>query len=183
MNFFKLVVCTFLALLVSGSVVVEGNAPTTINIDLPPYTEAPNRALGITWDEADVVCLAENIYHEARSEPIEGQYAVADVVIYRTLNANFPNTICEVVAEPLYHDKSQPIKYMCQFSWRCTGIDTTIYDRQSFNRALYIAKDILNDPMYPGIIGYALNYHAYYVDPQWEGLEPVEVVGNHIFYL
>src|SRR5271167_713382 len=45
----------------------------------------------------DLECLAENVYFEARGEPLEGQYAVAEVTLNRTWAQNFPHTICEVV--------------------------------------------------------------------------------------
>lgn len=157
------------------------------SIDIPPYTGSPtNRSIPIDWDEEDVVCLAENIYFEARGEPLEGQYAVADVVIYRTMHANFPNTICEVVHQALYYDidKTRPIMHMCQFSWRCDGLDIIVHDNHAFTKALYIANDILNDPEYPGFIDYALFYHANSVQPEWtESMKQVDKIGNHIFYL
>src|SRR5207244_2019519 len=34
--------------------------------------------------ESDLQCLAENIYFEARGEPLNGQYAVAEVTLNRT---------------------------------------------------------------------------------------------------
>ena len=47
----------------------------------------------------DLECLAENIYFEARGEPLRGQYAVAEVTLNRTHAANFPRTVCGVVHE------------------------------------------------------------------------------------
>ena len=54
---------------------------------------------------AAVICLALNIYHEARGEPIEGQRAVASVTLNRTLDPRWPSTVCGVVYDPQ------------QFSW------------------------------------------------------------------
>ncbi|TLZ19962.1 MAG: hypothetical protein E6K26_04220, partial [Gammaproteobacteria bacterium] len=48
---------------------------------------------------SDLRCLAENIYFEARGEPIAGQYAVAEVTLNRTQAQHFPHTVCEVVHE------------------------------------------------------------------------------------
>ena len=39
---------------------------------------------------ADITCLAENIYYEARGEPLVGQYAVAEVTLNRVASRNFP---------------------------------------------------------------------------------------------
>ena len=48
-------------------------------------------------DERDLNCLALNVYHEARNQPIEGQLAVAHVTLNRLDDPSFPSTICEVV--------------------------------------------------------------------------------------
>src|SRR3546814_11077239 len=45
-------------------------------------------------------CLAATIYHESRAEPLEGQLAVAEVVINRTQSPSFRRTICGVVTQP-----------------------------------------------------------------------------------
>lgn len=42
------------------------------------------------------VCLASVIFAEARGEPVDGQIAVAQVVINRVEQPYWPNTICEV---------------------------------------------------------------------------------------
>src|SRR5436305_15131044 len=41
-------------------------------------------------------CLAEVLYYEARGEGIEGQKAVAEVVLQRTRDSNYPATVCGV---------------------------------------------------------------------------------------
>ena len=41
-----------------------------------------------------LACLALNIYHEARDQPIEGQVAVAQVVMERVKSNKYPNSIC-----------------------------------------------------------------------------------------
>ena len=50
-----------------------------------------------------LACLALNIYHEARDQSIEGQIAVAQVVLERVKSKKYPSTICEVVMQgPTY---------------------------------------------------------------------------------
>src|SRR5688572_22282571 len=44
-------------------------------------------------------CLAENIYFEARGEPLKGQYAVAEVTLNRMVSPFFPDSECDVVHE------------------------------------------------------------------------------------
>ena len=48
------------------------------------------------YDE-QTICLAQNIYHEARGEIIDGQIAVSNVVVNRVKSKQFPNDICSVV--------------------------------------------------------------------------------------
>ena len=45
----------------------------------------------------EMVCLAENIYFEARAESIEGKAGVANVTRNRVNSTLFPNTYCDVV--------------------------------------------------------------------------------------
>jgi len=54
--------------------------------------------MGCTWvgvvDFKETVdCMTANIYHEARGEPIKGQYAVAHVVMNRVHHDQFPNSV------------------------------------------------------------------------------------------
>ena len=49
--------------------------------------------------ETAIMCLALNIYYEARSEPLAGKIAVSEVVLNRVADTRYPNTICEVVYE------------------------------------------------------------------------------------
>jgi len=48
-----------------------------------------------------VLCLSQAVYYEARGEPLEGQLAVAQVIVNRKNSARWPNTICEVVHQPM----------------------------------------------------------------------------------
>ena len=52
--------------------------------------------------EMFLTCLALNVYYEARSEPMDGQYAVAHVVLNRVANDAFPDDACKVVKQG-YH--------------------------------------------------------------------------------
>ena len=61
------------------------------------------------FDLVEITCLAINIYFEARSEPIEGQVAVAWVTLNRRDAEGFRDTVCIVVHQ-----------YM-QFSWTHDG--------------------------------------------------------------
>ena len=63
-----------------------------------------------------VICLALNIYHEARNQPVTGQIAVSEVVLNRVLDEEYPDNICDVVYQAKYEEGSNlPIRIQCQF--------------------------------------------------------------------
>ena len=64
----------------------------------------------------DVYCLAQNIYHEARGEPMEGKLAVGHVVMNRMADKRFPRLACSVIKQGGYRHR-----YRCQFTWWCDG--------------------------------------------------------------
>lgn len=58
------------------------------------------RAAAALERRAELRCLAENVYYEGRGEPLDGQYAIAEVTVNRVAAPQFPDTVCGVV-----HDK------------------------------------------------------------------------------
>ncbi|EWY40044.1 hydrolase [Skermanella stibiiresistens SB22] len=81
-------------------------------------------------DRNDALCLARNIYFEARGESSQGQYAVAAVTMNRVRERRWPDGICGVV----YQSK--------QFSWTITrpaSRPTQIQDRVAWARAAEVA--------------------------------------------
>ena len=66
-----------------------------------------------------IVCLALNVYHEARDQPFKGQIAVAQVVMNRVHDDRYPDDVCSVVKQgQTYSWKPDfPIRDRCQFSW------------------------------------------------------------------
>ena len=69
-----------------------------------------------------LMCMALNIYHEARNQSMVGQVAVAEVVMNRVEDSRFPDTICEVVKQAVtYKNTDKPVLHKCQFSWYCDG--------------------------------------------------------------
>lgn len=128
-------------------------------------------------------CLAENIYFEARNEPVEGMLAVAFVTMNRVESPNYPNTICGVV--------KQKIRTTCQFSWYCESTPHHI----STNRLLTSDTNrVYNEILKLSIMFYAnyenmndltkgaLFYHADYVNPRWRNVQKTTQIGRHIFY-
>ena len=70
-----------------------------------------------------IVCLALNVYHEAKNQSLAGQIAVAEVVMNRVDDPRYPNNVCDVVKQGLTYKwkPSVPIRNQCQFSWYCDG--------------------------------------------------------------
>jgi len=49
-----------------------------------------------------LICLALNVYHEARSQSLVEQIAVAQVVVNRVNDDRYPDSICGVVKQGLF---------------------------------------------------------------------------------
>lgn len=131
--------------------------------------------------EAGIMCLALNIYHEARSEPLAGQMAVAEVVLNRVESPRFPDNICAVVKESEYRGET-PIRNRCQFSWWCDGKSDKPKDSIKWEQSINLAYTMLEHP-YISITEGSLFYHAVYVNPSWANdFERVVTIDNHIFY-
>lgn len=127
-------------------------------------------------------CLAQNIYFEARGSSFADQIAVADVVINRTKDNRYPNTICKVVKQARLW-KGNPIRNQCQYSWFCDGESDKPTDKQAWINAQYIAYKMLEHNEFLGITEGATHYHATYVHPYWvKDFQLIGQIGSHIFY-
>tara|TARA_R110000787_G_scaffold197753_2_gene308992 strand:- start:192 stop:635 length:444 start_codon:yes stop_codon:yes gene_type:complete len=126
--------------------------------------------------ETALMCLALNIYFEARSEPIQGQIAIAEVTLNRVASPNFPNDVCSVV---LQNNNSG-----CQFSWWCDGKSDYPREHNSLRTSKAIAKMMLEEGEYISVVGdEATHYHNNDVHPYWaDKLQRIKRVGKHIFY-
>jgi len=154
--------------------------PTTPAVDaIAPGADQPNYAALIPTGDSvrQMRCLAEAIYFESRSEPLEGQAAVAQVVLNRVRSGYYPIDVCGVV----YQDRERP--FACQFSFACEGKALRIDEPGPWAVAMRIAKEVVNGERFDPKLTYALNYHANYVYPFWAPmLTRLEKIGNHIFY-
>src|SRR6185437_8364330 len=83
-------------------------------------------------------CLAEVLYYEARGEGIEGQKAVAEVVLQRTRDSNYPSTVCGVVYDGARHDS-----HGCQFSFACDDTLRRPKDKWAWRQVLGLAEKIV----------------------------------------
>lgn len=122
--------------------------------------------------DAEQDCLASAVYFEARGEQIEGQLAVAEVVLNRVASKKYPDTICEVVEQPWQFSfvnatGSIPDADRTSKSWKnAVAISTIALDK--------LAKEVSEDVLW---------YHADYVAPSWgKSMDREKKVGLHIFY-
>jgi N-acetylmuramoyl-L-alanine amidase len=166
-----------LFLIVVLSVVFITTAASS-NFNEPKILEVEYSQL-TTDAKRQVDCLAENIYHEAKSEPASGQIAVALVTLNRVNDERFPKDICGVVKQKTKNYANG--KTVCQFSWYCMPVrlnKNSEYYQEALKHALHVyANHELIDDFTRG----SLFYHADYVNPGWKLLRTV-VIGRHIFY-
>lgn len=117
-----------------------------------------------------VMCLALNVYFEARNQPLAGQVAVAQVTMNRVRSDKFPNDVCEVV----YDHK--------QFSWYWDGKSDMPRDPVAWEKAQLVASAVYDGSGHAELEG-VTHYHAVYVQPYWaDYMSRVVVIGDHVFY-
>ena len=163
---------------------------------------------GTSENEAELKCMAENIYFEGRAEPMVGKVAIGKVVMNRIEDTRFPNSICGVVKQgpvreswktrqqkdlPDSERKFYPIKNRCQFSWWCDGQKDIIWAtymngeviesnmtawRDSINVALWLMSGELKDPTHGAVFYYNPNI----ANPSWGAIyKETAMIGNHRF--
>ena len=124
----------------------------------------------------ELKCLSEALYFEARGEQLEGQIAVADVIINRKNSSQFPSSICGVVSEGSHK------RHACQFSYNCDGKLELIYDKKTYKRIVKLSSMIL-DGSFSDVTNGATFFHASEVSPGWsKKFKKTRKIGRHIFY-
>jgi spore germination cell wall hydrolase CwlJ-like protein len=129
------------------------------------------RLAAVETNGAEEDCLANAVYFEARGESLQGQLAVAEVVINRSRSGRYPATWCGVVTQ------------RSQFSFVRGGVIPAA-DRSSsaWRRAVAISR-IAQQGTTRMLAPNVLWYHANYVSPSWgRRLSRSSVIGAHIFY-
>jgi hypothetical protein len=156
----KLGSAALLAIIVSGQAIA---AETPIPIVDSEYSRA-------------LTCLTQAVSYEAGQEDVEGQEAVAQVVLNRVRHPAFPSTVCGVV----YQGSER--KTGCQFTFTCDGSLTRRRSAASLLRSQIVAERVLAGQA-STLVGGATHYHANYVSPYWApSLVKVAQIGAHIFY-
>jgi hypothetical protein len=162
--------------------------PPTLRRLPAPELEAPLPAIaltdGITEDwlmarpvplgDAEWQCLTEALYFEARGESLEGQVAVAEVILNRADSPLYPRSICGVV--------KQRGGGGCQFSYVCDGRADRMRDKASADRAGRIARAMIDGA--PRVLaGGATHFHTRGVRPSWsKRFSKTASIGAHVFY-
>jgi len=118
-------------------------------------------------------CIAIAVYHEARGEGLEGQLAVARVIMNRAASSKYPDSWCGVVKQPWQFSFVNP---------RTGHIPYVDQDSASWRKAKAITKLAVTQVV-PSLSDDVLWYHADYVAPSWgRRLSFVQKIGTHIFY-
>lgn len=148
--------------------------------EAPAEAQAPERRTlaelveahgGASVADREQECLANAVYFEARGEPIEGQLAVAEVVLNRAASGRYPSDLCAVITQPW------------QFSFISKGrFPKADRSSESWRKATAIAE-IARKKLADTIPQNVLWYHATYVSPSWgKRLSKQSQIGLHIFY-
>ncbi|MGN6157783.1 MAG: cell wall hydrolase [Devosia sp.] len=131
---------------------------------------------------SEKLCLTQAIYHEARGESEQGQWAVANVIINRAMSHQFPSTLCGVV----YQNADQGF-HRCQFTFACDGksdMGTEVPAWTKATKMAAVAYSEFKQGERPGVIpNSAMYYHTLWVDPDWSNkFRRVATIGAHEFY-
>lgn len=121
------------------------------------------------YTKADLNCLAEALYFEARGEGRKGQSAVAEVILNRVKSRRFPNDVCGVVNQ------------RSQFSYTIGG-RKTIRNKGTYMRVRSVAEAALSGGT-GNLTKGATYFHTPAVRPAWSRrFQRTVQIGRHIFY-
>ena len=120
-------------------------------------------------------CLIAVIFFEARDQPIEGQFAVGDVVMNRVESSRFPDNVCDVVYQrkqfSFTHDgmSDNPLKYL-----------KNDLEKVAYLTAVQVAMEVDKGNR----IGLtSTHYHRVDIKPYWKKHYHKDgTMGEHTFY-
>ena len=124
--------------------------------------------------DAEWQCLTEALYFEARGESLQGQVAVAEVILNRVDSPLYPRTVCAVV--------KQRGGGGCQFSYTCDGRNDRMHETEAADLAGRIARAMLDGA--PRLLTEgATHFHVRGVKPDWaKRFDRTATIGAHFFY-
>jgi len=136
----------------------------------PLYALVDKYATNAALDE-QTNCLATAVYFEARGESVEGQLAVAHVVMNRAASGRYPSDWCSVVKQ-----KAQ-FSFVRHGEFPYADVNSSAWKKAEAIAELAVANIV------PSVSSDVLWYHANYVAPSWRrNLQEVQQIGAHIFY-
>lgn len=149
-------------------------------------TDQKKRVEKFLLKEREKTCMALGLYHEARGEPVLGQYGVAATILNRVRSSVYPNSICGVV----FQNKHK--KFRCQFSFACDDISDKPLNKASYAQMLRLSKRILSKGMareakfmgqeFQSSFNDMTHYHRDDIHPSWANkLKKVSKLGSHVF--
>ena len=165
----------FVGLFRSAVAAITGSHPATAvvaAIPAPTLDELVTEYASDATVDREQDCLASAVYFESRGEPIQGQLAVAQVVINRSLSGRYPPDLCDVVTQhaqfSFVHHGRIPMADRASDAWR---------------KAVAIAHIAEDKLAQADVSQNVLWYHATYVAPSWgKRLTRESQIGLHIFY-
>ena len=185
-NIVQNAVATTTAVVASNGTIAQAQPARSVTVQLAPsiareaawlykagwplYALVDKFATNAPLDE-QTNCLATAVYFEARGESLEGQLAVARVVMNRAASGKYPPDWCSVVKQPW------------QFSFVRNGqFPAADTDCDAWRKAEAVAE-LAAANIVPSVEPDVLWYHATYVAPSWgQRLNLVEKIGAHLFY-
>lgn len=133
-----------------------------------------------SYKTREIKCLALNIYHEARGEPLEGKYAVGVVTMNRVRSPDYPDDVCRVVYQRGWAEETG--RYIGAFSWTTDLHEDIPFESSAWEEAYDIAQRVYNHQVSSKAEN-ALFYHADYVKPVWaRNKVKIAKIGRHVFY-
>lgn len=164
--------------------------PVIAVLDIPPMEvkELPipivplNERARIVMSEAEIQCMARNMYHEARGEGDTGMIAVGYVVLNRMGSKRFDTrTVCATVNKSGIVKKTG--KRSCQFSWVCAGrtVASGAKSQASYERALTLARQVMLRSV-ENPIDDSVYFHNKTVRPSYAREAYRGIIGAHRFY-
>lgn len=121
------------------------------------------------FTEKEIICMTDNVYHEARGEPGIGQRAVVDVVLNRMKDSKrrWPRDVCGVVYQPW------------AFSWT---MDEAIVNDFGTWLTIKLRVKVWMENHHNGIVK-ANHYHTVDISPSWNNnMHKETVIGAHAFF-
>jgi N-acetylmuramoyl-L-alanine amidase len=134
----------------------------------PLDVRVQTEGLNVASLDSELECMAKVVHHEAANQSLQGQLAVAQVILNRVRSPLFPKTICGVVNQPGQFFQTRAYAAPVRSPrWRTS---------------VAIAR-IAREADLPQVAPGALFYHASYVKPSWSKRRvKVGRIGENVFY-